>query len=334
MPLSVADLATLGDTPITIQSTAFANVYLRMDGSGVTSSTDSGGGKVNCQFNAGANEKYKVRAQTDGSYSFESVAFPKVYLRMDGRGVTSQTESGGGTVNCQFIASAPGPWEKYKASPQANGSFSFESAAFPNVYLRLNGTGVTSNTSTGGGTVNCQFNANGGIHETFVLNMADQLINFAMQHQEQTMWCWDATSVSVAAFYDPATAWTQCSLANAELSRKDCCVAAGAVSPCNQGRWPDTALQRIGHWNTRLDSALTTAQLGAEMAKSAPVAVNIAWQGGGGHIAALRGRSLSNGVEHVSVADPWYGDSDVTYDTFRNRYQGSGTWNVSYKTQR
>jgi hypothetical protein len=34
------------------------------------------------------------------------------------------------------------------------------------------------------------------------------------------------------------------------------------------------------------------------------------------------------------VADPWYGDSDVTYDTFLNRYQGAGTWNVSYQTQR
>lgn len=214
MPLSVADLAMLGDTPITIQSTAFPNVYLRMDGNGVTSSTDYGGGKVNCQFNAGAYEKYKARAQTDGSYSFESAAFPKVYLR-------------------------------------------------------LNGTGVTSNTSTGGGTVNCQFNANGGIHETFVLNMDDQNINFVIQHQEQTMWCWDAASVSVAKFYDPATAWTQCSLANAELNRNDCCVPAGAVSPCNQGRWPDTALQRIGRLNQRLNNALTTARLGAEMAKSA-----------------------------------------------------------------
>jgi hypothetical protein len=163
--------------------------------------------------------------------------------------------------------------------------------------------------------------------------MADQNVNFVMQHQEQNLWCWDAASVSVAKFYDPAAAWTQCSLANAELNRNDCCVPAGQVSPCNQGRWPDTALQRIGHFNQRLNNALTTAQLGVEIAKSAPVVVNIAWQGGGGHIAAVRGRSLSGGVEHVSVADPWYGDSDVTYDAFRNRYQGLGTWTVSYKTK-
>lgn len=330
MPLSVADLAALGDTPITIRSRFFANVYLRMDASGVTSSTDWGAGRVNCQFNVGATEKYKVRPQADGSYSFESADHPHVYLRMDGTGVTS-TSTGGGTVNCQYGA---GPYEKYRVRAQADGSCSFESAAFPNVYLRLDGTGVTSTTSTGGGTVNCQFNGNGGAHATFVLNMVDQNINFFMQPQEQTLWCWDAATVSVAAYYDPATAWTQCSLANAELGRNDCCVPAGQVSPCNQGRWPDTALQRIRRLNQRLDNALTSAQIGAEMAKSSPVVVNIAWQGGGGHIAAVRGRSLFAGVEHVSVADPWYGDSDVTYDAFVNRYQGNGTWTVSYKTQR
>ncbi|WP_330182039.1 hypothetical protein OHB26_37885 [Nocardia sp. NBC_01503] len=333
MPLSAADLAALGDTPITIRSTAFSNVFLRMDASGVTAPADFGGGTVNCQYGAGAYERYRVRPQSDGSYAFESVAFPKVYLRMDGSGVTSQTESGGGTVNCQYGA-GPGPYEKYHASPQTDGSFSFESMAFPKVFLRVNGTGVTANTSTGGGTVNAQFGADGGIHEKFILTMDDQRLDFRMQHQEQTLWCWDAATVSTAAYYDPATPWTQCTLANAELGRNDCCVGAGAVSPCNQGRWPDTALTRIGRLNVRLNAALTNAQLGAEMAKSAPVIVNIAWQGGGGHIAALRGRSVSGGVDYVSVADPWYGDSDVTYDVFRNRYQGTGTWNVSYKTQR
>jgi hypothetical protein len=329
MPLAAADLATLGDTPITILSTSFSNVYLRMDGNGVTSATGAGAGVANCAYGAGAWEKFKVHAQSDGSYSFESIAFPNVYLRMDGSGVPTTT-AGGGTVNCQYSA---GPWEKYKLYANANGSFSFEPVAFPTVFLHMVGSGVTS-TSGPGGLVNCQLNANGGAQASFFLDMVDQNVNFVMQHQEQTYWCWDAATVSVAAFYDPATTWTQCKLANAELGRNDCCVGAGQVSPCNQGRWPDTALQRIGHLNQRLNSALTSVQLGAELAKSAPVVANIAWAGGGGHIVALRGRSLVGGVQHVSVADPWYGDSDWTYDAFQNRYQGNGTWNVSYQTQR
>lgn len=41
-------------------------------------------------------------------------------------------------------------------------------------------------------------------------------LNFAMQHQAQDQWCWAATSVSIAAFYEPNTSWTQCSMTNAE----------------------------------------------------------------------------------------------------------------------
>src|SRR5207302_472174 len=111
------------------------------------------------------------------------------------------------------------------------------------------------------------------------------------------------------------------------------CVVAGQTSPCNWGQWPDVPLQSVGHLNQRLNNALTPAQLGAQIAKSAPVVCNISWAGGGGHIVALRGRSLVSGVDHVSVGDPWFGDSDQTYNTFVNNYQGSGTWNVSYQTQ-
>ncbi|MEU1285061.1 hypothetical protein [Kitasatospora sp. NPDC005856] len=168
MPLSVADLAKLGDAPVAIQSTFFPNIYLRMDGTGVTTATDNGGGKVNCQYGIGPLTTYKVRPQADGSYSFESTAFPNVFLRMDGNGVPT-TMAGGGTVNCQF---GIGPWEKFKARTQADGSFSFESAAFPGIFLRMvTGSGVT--TATGpGGTVNCQVNANGGENEKFYLDKA------------------------------------------------------------------------------------------------------------------------------------------------------------------
>lgn len=333
MPLSPADLAVLGEIPITIKSKAYANVYLRMDGSNVTSFTDSGSGKVNAQFKAGATEKFKVRTHSDGTYSFESATFPNVYLRMDGSGVEPYSTRIG-TVNCQF--GAPGPYEKFKLRASTVGTVAFEAAAFPNVLLRLNGSGVTATTSTGGGTVTGELGSS--TLASFVLDMADQNVNFVMQHQEQTMWCWSAATVSVSKFYDPASPWTQCSLANAELNRNDACVPAGKESPANQGRWPDTALQRVGNFRERLNDALSTTQLGAELAKSAPVVVNIAWrdQNGfiwGGHIVAVRGRSVRDGVEWVSVGDPWSGDTDITYDDFRNRYQNSGLWNVSYKTK-
>jgi Papain-like cysteine protease AvrRpt2 len=41
-------------------------------------------------------------------------------------------------------------------------------------------------------------------------------LGFTMQHQEQSEWCWAATSVSVAVYYDSQTGWTQCTMVNAE----------------------------------------------------------------------------------------------------------------------
>ena len=48
---------------------------------------------------------------TDPVAAIASVQFPNVHLRMDGRGLTSMTGPGGGTVNCQY---GVGPWEKFR----------------------------------------------------------------------------------------------------------------------------------------------------------------------------------------------------------------------------
>jgi pregnancy-associated plasma protein-A len=84
----------------------------------------------------------------------QSAQFPNVYLRMDGSALTQYAASGGGTVNCQFSA---GPWEEFRFEPQGDGSVAIGSVQFPNVYLRMDGRGVTQFAASGGGTVNCQF---------------------------------------------------------------------------------------------------------------------------------------------------------------------------------
>jgi hypothetical protein len=72
---------------------------------------------------------------------------------MDGSGVTGPTAPGGGTVNCQGYI---GPWEKFRLIPQGDGTVAISSVQFPNVYLRMDGSGVTGPVAPGGGTVNCQ----------------------------------------------------------------------------------------------------------------------------------------------------------------------------------
>jgi len=144
-----------------------------MDGNGVTSFSPGGRGHVDCVFAPEALTGFFIVENQDGTVNIESVAFPGVFLRMDGRGVTSWTWGGAGSVNCQFGA---GPWETFllkpldqlSEGPPALGFFNIESVAFPNVYLRIDGIPGAFNSP---GTVNCQFTP--GAWEQLSLDLVD-----------------------------------------------------------------------------------------------------------------------------------------------------------------
>ncbi len=136
----------------TIGDYSVNNIFLRMDGSGVTSPVPSGGGTVNCQVDAGPWEKFNFNKQPDDSYTIESIAFPGVFLRMDGTGVNASNPIGG-VVNCQYGA---GPWEKFKIAIHLYG-YSIESVAFPGVFLRMDSDSCTVNSAPGCGSINCSF---------------------------------------------------------------------------------------------------------------------------------------------------------------------------------
>src|SRR5258707_1146304 len=157
-------------------------------------------------------------------------------------------------------------------------------------------------------------------------------ILFDMQPQQESNWCWAATSTSVAQFYNPSSGWTQCLVANGELSRTDCC-GTGASGACNVPWYLDTALQLVGrldHWNT---SVVTIAHIDAEVTYARPLCLRVAWSGGGAHFLAIRGHFVSGGTDFISVDDPIYGKSDVNYSVLKTSYQGSGTWTHSYYTK-
>lgn len=106
-------LVDQGAGMVAIGAVNFANVYLRMDGLGVTKFTGAGAGVVNCQFGVGGYEKFRIAQQGDGTVRIASTAFPDVFLRMDGTGVAKFAGTGGGVVNCQYGA---GGWEKFRLS--------------------------------------------------------------------------------------------------------------------------------------------------------------------------------------------------------------------------
>ena len=147
-----------------LRSVKFPDVYLRCDGTGVTHWQGPGGGTVNCQ--------YKPPSPLESFYIYpvemapslaprgtskvviESVKFRHVFIRMDSKGMNSHNYTGGGEVNCQF---KPSSWESYFLRQETKGVVSFRSVQFPRLYIRLDGTEVNSWSSSGGGTVNCQF---------------------------------------------------------------------------------------------------------------------------------------------------------------------------------
>ncbi|SOD03873.1 Papain-like cysteine protease AvrRpt2 [bacterium JGI 053] len=157
-----------------------------------------------------------------------------------------------------------------------------------------------------------------------------------MEQQLHSRWCWAAVAVSVARFYDAGTSWTQCRLADMELGRSDCC-GAGGKGPCNVAGFLHTSLARVGHLDYWTGAAASFATVRVEVDQGNPFCARIAWNQGGAHFVAIFGYTeggVTADAGLVSVADPWYGNSDVAYTEFRERYRGSGTWTHSYICQR
>jgi len=155
-------------------------------------------------------------------------------------------------------------------------------------------------------------------------------LDFMMQHQQQTNWCWAAVSTSVALFYDPASTWTQCLVANGELGRTDCC-GTGASGPCNVYGYLDTSLSRVGHLDHWAGGTATFAAVEGEVDGGRPLCLRTAWSGGGAHFLAIIGYRILQNM--LAVDDPFYGKSDVSYTTFLTAYQGSGSWTHTYYTE-
>lgn len=58
--------------------------------------------------------------------------------------------------------------------------------------------------------------------------LAAASLNFTMQKQTQTNWCWAAVSASVGNYYGTGS-WTQCGVATAALDR-NCCNQPGRAT--------------------------------------------------------------------------------------------------------
>ncbi|MDQ0966650.1 hypothetical protein QFZ20_002053 [Flavobacterium sp. W4I14] len=153
-------------------------------------------------------------------------------------------------------------------------------------------------------------------------------LNFSMQPQEQTQWCWAATSSSVSIFYQPTSSWKQCTVAS-KIIGATCC---NAPSPCNIPNYLDKALSITGNFET-ITQTLTFNQVEAEINSGKVIGTRVGWYGGGGHFMVIYGCKTINGVNYYNIDDPIYGKSEITENAYLSAYQGAGKWTHSYLTQ-
>jgi hypothetical protein len=166
---------------------------------------------------------------------------------------------------------------------------------------------------------------------------SSQTLTFSIQKQLQTNWCWAAVSTSVSHFYNAASTWTQCKVANQAWGRKDCCsdpAAASDVNRCNAPWYLDRALTITGNLDRVELRSLTFNEIQSEIGAKKPIGVRVGWYGRGGHFLVIRGWIVGEtGTEYIELADPIYLNSQIPYADFASSYQSGGDWTTSYLTQ-
>ncbi|MGY3233213.1 hypothetical protein ACVMAJ_000103 [Bradyrhizobium sp. USDA 4448] len=116
-------------------------------------------------------------------------------------------------------------------------------------------------------------------------------LNFHLEYQEKTNWCWAALAVSVAKTYASSGKYSQCEIANGELGRTDCC-KKDKDEPCNVFGYLMSSLNRLDRfeqWNVRRPEKserlrlqvryAIQAEARSEIDQGRPLCARIAWSG-------------------------------------------------------
>jgi hypothetical protein len=159
-----------------------------------------------------------------------------------------------------------------------------------------------------------------------------KILNFNMELQTQSNWCWAATSKSVSHFYGRfLNPWTQCKIASSELGQT--CCTSPVPGPCNVPWYLDRALARTQNF-VSFGGQMSWSDVKAQVDQGLVVGTRIGWSGGGGHFMVIYGVSKILNTEYFHIDDPIYGKSILTVSQFSNNYQGSGSWTHSYHTKK
>jgi hypothetical protein len=180
-------------------------------------------------------------------------------------------------------------------------------------------------------------------------------INFRIQLQEQSEWCWAAVATSIEKYFNRASTLEQCNVVNRVLQPSsddlpgngctggcdDCkCCCDPDSDICNTPAPLEEALQKIHKWRATLPRPLRFDEIQREIDRGRPIGAGITWASGNsaaygrisdptpkGHFVVIRGyRVLSSGARQLDVADPLNASGLVDFDEFTLAYYGDGAW--------
>jgi hypothetical protein len=145
---------------------------------------------------------------------------------------------------------------------------------------------------------------------------------FPIEQQHETDWCWDAVSVSLERYFDPASTLTQEQFAVKTLGVP--------LKEADEPFFLSTALADLELLNgDPLDGFLSFSDIQAQIDANLPVCVKIGWNEGGFHYLIISGYGVSPaGDPQVHVSDPIFTDFNVTtwdYAAFVFMYSPSYT---------
>jgi hypothetical protein len=154
--------------------------------------------------------------------------------------------------------------------------------------------------------------------------------DFKMEQQQQSNWAWCAVAVSVAKYYDPTIALTQCELANLVLGRCDCCRSDVSIECDRPARLSD-ALQATGNLISSSIGIPSEDEIVSRISNGEVLPCLIQYTATGvAHAIVITGTFRSATNLFLEIADP----SAISGGNFIMNYGGKTYHNVSVRWSR
>src|SRR5215472_9392812 len=132
----------------------------------------------------------------------------------------------------------------------------------------------------------------------------EKTLQFKMQRQILSQWCWAAAAASVCDFYEDASYGSQCAFVSSVTGLGDCCQscqADGEASVCNQPYNLGSALWESHHGVKVKPDSPDFGKVKGEIEAERPVACNVYWADGSAHALAIYGYT---DTDLLLIADP------------------------------